>query len=545
MNKAKIVVGLDAGSHSLKVAELKEHKGGLALKQAGIISLQGDPSSTPLQTAQAVSKRLGSLLSSMKIKNASVITSVPGHSVLIRLLKLPPIPEGKIEEVIQYEAQQQVPFALDEVVWDYFLLKRKKILEMEVLLVAIKVDLIKEARKKIDEHLSPGVIDVSPLALYNCVRYNKDYLSEDHGVVIIDIGAESTDIVIFKQEDVWTRSFPIGGNNFTRVLQKEFGLSSSEAERIKKGGLKGYPQEEVKRVIKPVLEDLVVEIQHAVGYFRNQIEGLTIGEAILSGGGSQLPALNDVFREALGVEVRNINPFKRIKREPQAKILVDNKWGPIQPYEHLLGVAVGLALRQQVKCSVEINLLSREISEKKIVRRQKGYMLFGIAGLLFLLGGVTLFLHLHNSVLRKRAETVRSEYESEYEIFKPEIERMRARGRMIAGRNDVLERIVAGRILPRELLRACGQSIPRSVYLREFSYPENSQRSGQKELRFLFLKGQADSFDRINEFIKDLPRVSPYITRAEPLDSSSRQTGEGELIDFSLEAELAGDLLNL
>ena len=541
MGNPKLIIGIDLGSNCIKVVELKETKEGISLKRAGLIYIQADPASTPIQKNQLLAKKLTKLLAALNIRNASIVTSVPGQSVLIRLIKLPPVPEGKIEEVIKYEAQQQVPFSLDEVVWDYYLMKREKILEMEVLLVAIKIDLIKELQSKLGPHLSTDIIDVSPLALYNCIRYNKDYLNEKKGVVIIDIGADSTDVIIFKKEDVWTRSFPVGGSSFTQALQKEFGLSYFEAERIKKGGLKeGYPQEEMKRVIKPITADLIVEIQHAIGYYRSQVEGLTLGEVILTGGGSQLPGLSKVFADSLGLEVRNITPFKRIKREPNAKIFVEDKWDVIESHQYLLGVAVGLALRGKLKkCAVEINLLSHELLKKKIRQRKNEFVILAVITFLIILGAGFFLLHQSSSRWQKRLIETQELYDAEYGIYRPQIETLKEDLALLEGKTRMMYQLLGKKMMCLELLRAVGKSLTEEIWLDSFSFPKASERAEGKIKEYLFIKGKAISFEVINKFMQNLKAATAYVVKVEPLASHSVEMDGKEFIEFTLEAELA------
>jgi len=540
MSNGKVIIGIDIGSNCIKVVELKETKDGITLKRAGIVYIKAEPTQTAIQKTQLLSKKLTRLLAALNIRNASIVTSVPGQSVLIRLIKLPPIPEGKIEEVIKYEAQQQIPFSLDEVVWDYYLLKREKILQLEVLLVAIKIDLIKETQNKLGHHLGTNIIDVSPLALYNCVRYNKDYRDEKKGVAIIDIGADSTDVVIFKKEDVWTRSFPVGGNTFTQALQKEFGLSYFEAERIKKGGLKGYPQEEVNRVIKPVIADLIVEIQHAIGYYRSQVEGLTLEEVILAGGGSQLAGLSKVFSSSLGVEVRNINPFKRIKREPNAKIFVKDKWDAIEPHQHLLGVVMGLALRGKLKkCAVEINLLSHELLKRKTRQREKEFITLVVIAFLIIVGVGFFLLRQSSFRWQKRLIETQELYDTEYEVYRPQIESLKGDLSLIEGKTRMMYQLLGNKMMCLELLRAVGKCLTEEVWLSSFSFPKKSERAEGKTKEYLFIKGKATSFEVINKFMQNLKAATDYIVKVEPLASHSVEVDGKEFIDFTLEAELA------
>jgi len=538
MVKSKDVIGIDLGSNCIKVVELKESKAGLTLNQAGLVTLKTDPASTPAQKGQLLAKKLAKLLSSLNIKGASIVTSVPGQSVLIRLIKLPPVPESKIEQVIKYEAQQQIPFSLDEVVWDYYLLKRKKILEMEVLLVAIKIDLIQDVQKKLTSHLPADIVDVSPLAFYNCVRYNQDYLDGERGVALIDIGAESTDIAIFKRENVWTRSFPIGGNNFTQALQKEFGLSYHEAERIKKGGLEGYPQEEVRKVIRPIMEDLIVEIQHAIGYYRSQVEGLTIGEVILAGGSSQLATLKGFFATSLGLEVKIVNCFKRIKKKPDAAIFVEDKWDSLDAHQHLFAVAAGLALRGKVKCAVEINLLSQELLKRKARHKKNEYTFFTIIAFLIILsGGVWLF---HQCSARWQNKLIETQeiYRDEYGVYRPKIERLKKEEALLESKAQTMYQFLAKKMMGLELMRAVGKSLTPEIWLDNFYFPKESERAEEKIKKFLLIKGKGASYEAINDFMQKLQEATAYIERVEPLASHSVKMDEREFIEFSLEAEL-------
>jgi len=235
LGKAKAVLGLDIGTSSLKAILLKVTKEEVELVNAGMVELHLDPTVENKEKRGRVIEGIKKLLEENEIKTREVVTAVPGQSVIIRHLKLPPGVRVRLDQVIKFEAQNQIPFPLDKIGMDYQALPGKEGEEVKVILTAMKRELIDD-HLALDEEaeLSCEAIDISSLALYNALRFRKPS-KEAEVVALIDIGATTTDISIHRDGMLeFTRSAPVAGNDLTEVVQTKLGVSFSEAEKLKR-----------------------------------------------------------------------------------------------------------------------------------------------------------------------------------------------------------------------------------------------------------------------------------------------------------------------
>ena len=232
MLNTKSFLAVDFGAGSLKLAEFEVNEaGGLRLKQYGLKSLgaEGAQESTREATIQ---KALQAMLTEKGIKAKTVNVCAPGFHVFSKFVKLPPVDANKVTQIIQYEAQQNVPFPLAEVVWDYQILGSTPGGELEVLLVAIKADIV-EGLFRVTESagLSLQVADVSPAALCNAFRYN--YGDLEDCTMLLDIGAKTSNLLFFEKGKVFSRSINLGANSITQDFANESKLKYDVAEKIK------------------------------------------------------------------------------------------------------------------------------------------------------------------------------------------------------------------------------------------------------------------------------------------------------------------------
>src|SRR6267154_6646947 len=232
MLNSKSFLAVDFGAGSLKLAEFEINEaGGLRLKQYGLKSLgaEGAQESTREATIQ---KALQAMLTEKGIKSKGVNVCAPGFHVFSKFVKLPPVEPSKVTQIIEYEAKSNVPFPLEEVVWDYQILGSAPSGELEVLLVAIKADIV-EGLFRVTEaaglHLQ--LTDVSPAALCNAFRFN--YGDLEDCTMLLDIGAKTSNLLFFEKGKVYSRSINLGANSITQDFANESKLPFGQAERIK------------------------------------------------------------------------------------------------------------------------------------------------------------------------------------------------------------------------------------------------------------------------------------------------------------------------
>lgn len=328
----------------------------------------------PALIAEAMKK----LTEQHDLSKETVVVSVPGQHTLARFTKLPPLEnKRKIPELVHFEAQQQIPFDMDEVVWDYQVFEDPKAGEIEVGIFAMRRDLLREQLQYLTGiNLEPAVVQSSPLALYNALRY--DGICTDEPVCILDIGTQNTDlIVVVEGRSLWTRNIPIGGNAFTEVLLKTFKLSFGKAERLKREAQKHKYARQIFQAMRPVFADLVAEIQRSIGFFTSSRRGVRLSKIIAMGNAFKLPGMVKFIQQNLGMDVFRPASFNKLAvgSVSNAAVLTEN----LLSY----GVAYGLALQGLGLSQITSNLLPTEIA-KQVVWRRKTPWFYGAAAALAL-----------------------------------------------------------------------------------------------------------------------------------------------------------------
>jgi type IV pilus assembly protein PilM len=354
MAKGKLALGLDIGSTGVKLIQLKEvrRRGtvGFALHSFGMKPLPPEAIvDGALMNSTAIVQAMQELIAELKIKQKDVAIGVSGHSVIIKKISMPRMSQEELEESIQWEAEQYIPFDVKDVNIDTQILNsdaNDQTGQMDVLLVAAKKDMINDYTTVVSEAgLSPVVVDVDAFAVQNMFTANYE-VPDKETVVLINAGAAVVNINILSNGmTVFTRDVTIGGNQFTEEIQKQLNVSYEEAEALKIGGGRGdadavVPQE-VERVMSSVAEQVAGEIQRSLDFYAGTAADANFTRVYISGGTAKIPALFKTIETRVGVPVEIMNPFKNIE--------IDNrKFDPgfIMDVAPMAAVAVGLALRK-------------------------------------------------------------------------------------------------------------------------------------------------------------------------------------------------------
>jgi type IV pilus assembly protein PilM len=291
----------------------------------------------------SVSSAISKIFTQHNIKSKSVATSVSGHSVIVKPIKVQPMTESELAEGITTEASQHIPFDISDVNLDFEILNPGDTgPQMDVLLVAVKKDKILNYTNVLSlAGKTPSVVDIDAFALQNCYEYNYNP-SPDSTVALLNLGASVMNINIVKgTTPLFTRDVSVGGNQYTDSLQKELDLSFDDAESLKLGRRIGTVSEDAKQpILQQVTEIIVLEIQKTFDFFRATASGEHIERVYLAGGSSKVPGLVEALRQEFSLPVEILNPFKQIV--PPADSL-ENEILEQNPGQ--LAVAVGLALR--------------------------------------------------------------------------------------------------------------------------------------------------------------------------------------------------------
>ncbi len=348
MAKSKLAVGLDIGSSGVKLVQLKERKGGFALLAFGTAPLPPEAIvDGALMNSAAIVSAIQELVAQQKVKTREVAIGVRGHSVIIKKISLPRMTQEELDESIQWEAEQYIPFDVKDVNIDTQILTPEGDAagQMDVLLVAAKKDMINDYTSVCAEAgLTATVVDVDAFAVQNAYEANYEGGSGET-IVLINVGAAVANInILARGVTTFTRDITMGGNAFTEEIQKQLNISYDEAEALKVGGqgeTDAVVPQEVERVIQGVAEQMAGEIQRSLDFYAATAADARIARIFLSGGTARIPALFKVIEARAGVPVEILNPFKNIEVDHR-------KFDPavILAAAPSVAVGVGLALRR-------------------------------------------------------------------------------------------------------------------------------------------------------------------------------------------------------
>ncbi len=341
----KGIIGLDIGSGYLKVVQLKEKKSGYDLESFDMLPL---PPELIVEGSIIDSLRLvesiKELLKKARVKAKQACIGISGHaSVIIRRITLPEMSEEELSESIKFEAEQYVPFDVEDVAIDFQILgPTEEPGQMDVMLVAVKKDIINEYTAVVSEAgLTPVVVDVNAFALSNMYEINYD-MDPDRSVALVNIGASTINLNVLKGGvSVFTRDSSLGSAIHTEALQKEFGVSFEDAERLKRGeALENVSEEAAQKAMVAGSEEIANEILRSIDYFRSASYQEDIHEMVISGGGALIKDFPRVLADTTGLEVKIAEPFRSIHVPGRFDV------GYIEDIGCMAAVAVGLALRR-------------------------------------------------------------------------------------------------------------------------------------------------------------------------------------------------------
>ena len=385
MLNAKSFLTVDFGAGTLKLAEFEVNEaGGLRLTQYGLKSLGAEGAQESSREA-ILQKALHELLAERGIRAKDVNVCAPGFHVFSKFVKLPPVDTSKITQIIQYEAQQNVPFPLAEVVWDYQILGSSASGELEVLLVAIKTDIVEGLfRISEAEGLRLQLADVSPAALCNAFRYN--YGDLEDCTMLLDIGAKTSNLLFFEKGKVYSRSINLGANSITQDFANESKLPFGEAEQkkisegfVSLGGAYEEPenahQAAISKIARQFMTRLHIQVNQTMQFYRGQQGGSAPQRLFLSGGASLMPYTAQFFAEKLNVPVEYFNPFRNVQIDPSINL------EELARVAHSLGEVVGLGLRNLAHCPVELNLMPESTVNWVQFNQKKPYFLASVFSL--------------------------------------------------------------------------------------------------------------------------------------------------------------------
>ncbi len=405
MAKSDAVWGIDIGQCALKALRCRPHdkdEKRLVVEAFDYIEYPKILTQPEANRDELIREALQQFVSRNDLAGEKVAIAVPGQSGLARFIKLPPVERKKIPDIVKYEARQQIPFALEDVVWDYQPLVGSEdegyAIETEVGLFAMKRDQVARHLKPLEEAgIDVEIIQLAPLAIYNFICFDRlnvegpyDPANPPQSTVIISLGTDTTDLVITNGYRVWQRSIPIGGNHFTKALTKELKLTFAKAEHLKRNAMKAENPKAVFQAMRPVFSDLVAEIQRSIGFFTSNNRNAKLGEMVALGNPMKLPGLQRFLSQNLDQQVKLVDQFNNLATGTATA-------GPqFKENQLTFGVAYGLCVQAQNHAQLRTNLLPEEIITTRLVKAKKPW---AVAAAAVLLLGLTINYFMHYSAL--------------------------------------------------------------------------------------------------------------------------------------------------
>lgn len=343
------LLGLDIGSSAIKLVQMKQARGNYLLQKFGIQPLEPEVivDGTVMDSGRVVSA-IKALVDEQNVKLKNVAMSISGHSVIVKKINLPPLPDEELEDQVRLAAEQYIPFDINEVNIDFHILNPNEQSDdgqsqMSLLLVAAKKDKVTELSELVKAAgLNPVILDVDAFAIENMYGINYPTSPEDI-VALVNIGASVMNVNIVKADtSLLTRDISIGGNRYTEAIQREMGVPYEEAEAAKKGERReGIDAEAVASVIDGVHAEISSEIARSVDYLKTTYPDQEVTKLLLCGGCAKLEGLAQQLTDRLGVPVTVANPFKQVETSS-----CDVKRETLAELAPLAAVGVGLAMRR-------------------------------------------------------------------------------------------------------------------------------------------------------------------------------------------------------
>lgn len=341
---SKNVIGLDIGSSSIKLAELSVSKSGAQLLSFGFVptppnSVSGDE----ISDVSSLGFAIKNLLTEVKVKSKNVCTSLWGTAVIVKKISIPKMDKNLIKDQIRFEAEQYIPFDINNISLAYHILKPSSSGEtMDILLIAAQNALIGQVSLAVEASGSKcSIMDVSGFALANC--YEANYGSNLETVAVLNFGASITNFIVIQNGDVvFCRDMPVGGLNYTTEISKTMGVTMQEAESLKLTAVaKREVPDDVHSIITMTNNSVAEEVRNNMDLLSAVSNGLSVSRLYYTGGSSHTPGLIDILKSNLGIATEAFNPLLKIKANSK-------KFSPqyLQQISPFLSVAAGLGLRK-------------------------------------------------------------------------------------------------------------------------------------------------------------------------------------------------------
>lgn len=497
MAKSDTVWGIDLGQCALKALRGRLHEDGkrVIAEAFDFIEYPKILSQPGAEPAELVGDALRQFLARNPVRGDTVAISVSGQAGLARFIKLPPVEARKIPDIVRYEARQQIPFDLNDVIWDYQRMgvgteEEGFALETEIGLFAMKREAV---FRTLDPFQQAGIevdlVQLTPLALYNFAVYDlltdlpaPDEYDPDNppgSVVIISIGTDATDLVVTNGYRVWQRNIPLGGNHFTKALTKELKLTFAKAEHLKRNAASAQDPKAVFQAMRPVFNDFLTELQRSIGYFSSLDRTARIDRVVALGNAMKLPGLRRYLSQNLGFEIERVESFRHLvgSQVLAAPAFKENAL--------CFGVCYGLVVQGLGTGGLRTNLLPKEIVQQRLIKRKKPWATAAAASLLL---GCAISYAGYSLALGKVAESDWASAESAAKATAGEAQQLRNEAEEARQQFQSIDQIgrhlvanVENRVRWMELIRAVLECLPSDSAQRKAELTIDSAKDSKEE----------------------------------------------------------------
>ncbi len=364
MPSSTVCWGIEVGAAAVKAIKLEMGSDGPRVADYALIPHARVLSEPDVDPDDAKRIALNRLVNEYDLSGATIAVSVPGHSAFARFAKLPPVEQKKVPQIVKFEAVQQIPFPLADVEWDFQTFQDPESPDVEVGIFAVTKERVSGDLALLAEvGITPDVVTLSPVAVYNAVAFDLEFTEKTPGTVLLDVGTTATDLIIADSGRVWVRTFPIGGHEFTQALVEAFKLSYPKAEKLKRDAEQSKHARQVFQALRPVFSDLAQDIQRSIGYYQSLHRDADLSRLIGVGSTFQIPGMRKYLKQQLGLNVYRLERFKKLPVEgPQAA-----EFESLAPN---LTTVAGLALQGLGLAALNANVIPVQVVRDAMWRRK-------------------------------------------------------------------------------------------------------------------------------------------------------------------------------
>jgi type IV pilus assembly protein PilM len=416
MTTAKSAWGVEVGSFAVKAVRLERQGSGVKVTDFAIIPHSKVLSAPDVDADEIVRISLGQFVSQKAVDKTRGAISVPGNVAFSAFTRLPPHEPKQTPNLVRFEAEQQIPFPINEVEWDYKTFQNQDSPEVEVGIFALQRSVLDDRLGLYAElGIEPDVVTISPLALYNAVAFDLGLNDDSNPVVILDIATRHSDLIVAEAGRCWFRRLPVGGHNFTMAISEAFKISYAKAERLKQEGATGKYAKQVMQAMRPIFTELLESVQRSLDYYKT---AATLDTMIGVGSTFKIPGLRRFLGTQLQKDVVRLDELQKIRVEgPEAAAFAT---GTVN-----LWTAYGLALQEVGGSDIDVNLAPISVLRQQMWDGKKAWFA-GAAAVAFLAGGAMFGRYLLDSnglrMGRANAETIVNSVSRQHQNFKQDLD---------------------------------------------------------------------------------------------------------------------------